>query len=126
MKYLLDTHSFLWAALEPGRLSGPAKEACETGELWLSVASVWEIAIKVQIGRLEIPGSLDAFIGKSLRAGQIAILPIHTRHALRLAKLPLQHRDPFDRMLAAQSLEEQYPLITRDPAFALYEVERVW
>ena len=126
MKYLLDTHTFLWMALDPSKLSADATEACERGELLLSVASVWEIAIKVQIGRLPIPDTVRNFITKHLRVGQISVLPIHTRHAFRLGELPVHHRDPFDRMLAAQSMEEGAPLISRDPIFRVYGVERVW
>jgi len=126
MKYLLDTHAFLWAASDPSRLSPRAAEACETGQLWLSVASVWEIASKVQTGRFPIPDSLRDFVAKHLRDGQIAVLPIHMRHALRAGELPLYHRDPFDRMLAAQSLEEGLPLISRDALFTPYQIERVW
>jgi len=126
MKYLLDTHAFLWAASDPSKLSPRAAEACTNGELWLSVASVWEIAIKVQIGRLPIPDSLRDFVERNLRAGQIEVLPIHNRHAYRVGEFPLYHRDPFDRMLAAQSLEEGLPLISRDPLFAPYPIERVW
>jgi PIN domain nuclease of toxin-antitoxin system len=126
MKYLLDTHVFLWAAFEPSRLSPPAQEACEAGELWLSVVSIWEIAIKVQIGRLRIPGSVKEFVGKNLLAGQISVLPIQARHAFRAGELPLHHRDPFDRMLAAQSLEEDLALISCDPLFTPYSVARVW
>lgn len=126
MKYLLDTHAFLWAAFEPARLSARAAAACGTGELWLSVASIWEIAIKVRIGRLQIPGDLRSFISKQLSAGQISVLPIQSRHAIRAAELPLHHRDPFDRILLAQSLEENLPLISRDPLFAQYPVARIW
>jgi PIN domain nuclease of toxin-antitoxin system len=126
MKYLLDTHAFLWAAFEPAKLSKRAAEACKTGELWLSVASVWEIVIKVQIGRLTIPEPVRDFVGRQLKSGQIAVLPIHARHAYRAGDLPMYHRDPFDRMLAAQSLEEGLPLISRDPLFAPYAVERIW
>ena len=126
MKYLLDTHAFLWAASDPSRLSARAAEACETGALWLSVASIWEIAIKVQIGRLEIRHPVREFVRKHLRAGQISVLPIHARHSFRVAELPLHHRDPFDRMLAAQSLEEGLALVSRDPLFRAYEIEQVW
>jgi PIN domain nuclease of toxin-antitoxin system len=126
MKYLLDTHVFLWAAFDPGRLSRAAAEACEQGELWLSVASIWEIAIKVQIGRLNMPGSVEAFVTKQLRAGQISVLPIQARHAFRTGELPAYHRDPFDRLLVAQSLEEDLPVISRDPLLAPYAIQRVW
>lgn len=126
MKYLLDTHAFLWAASDPSRLSASATQACQTGQLWLSVASLWEIAIKVQIGRLAIPTSLREFVNKHIGTGQISVLSIHARHALRQGELPLHHRDPFDRILAAQSLEEGLPLITCDPLLKPYPIERVW
>ena len=126
MKYLIDTHVFLWVASDPARLSVSAAAACQSCQLWLSVASIWEIAIKVQIGRLQIPAGLQEFVSKHLRIGQISILPIHARHAFRLAELPLHHRDPFDRMLVSQSLEEGLPLISRDPLLDAYAIERVW
>ncbi len=126
MKYLIDTHVFLWAASNPSRLSATAAAACEAGQLWLSVASIWEIAIKIQIGRLQIPDSLRDFVGKHIRIGQISVLPIHSRHAYRQGELPLHHRDPFDRILIAQSIEERLPLISRDPLLDHYAIERVW
>jgi PIN domain nuclease of toxin-antitoxin system len=126
VKCLLDTHAFLWMAGDPARLSAPAREACASGELWLSVASIWEIAIKVQIGRLKISYPIRTFIARQLTSGQISVLPIHTRHIFRLSELPLYHRDPFDRLLAAQSLEEELPLISRDPVFPRYEVQLLW
>ena len=126
MKYLLDTHVFLWLAFEPARLSARAQEACQTGQLWLSVASIWEIAIKAQIGRLAISGSVREFVSKHLKAGEISVLAIHARHAFRQGELPIHHRDPFDRMLAAQSLEEDLPLISRDPLLEPYPIERIW
>ena len=126
MKFLLDTHAFLWAASDPAKLSPAARDVCETGELSLSVASLWEIAIKVQIGRLPLPEPYRPFLTAQLRAGQISVLPVHARHALRLAELPLHHRDPFDRMLAAQSLEEDLPLISCDSQFELYGVKHIW
>ncbi len=126
MKALLDTHSFLWAAVEPERLSKTAREVCESAELFLSVASIWEIAIKTQIGRLTLPGNPRTFVTEQLRLGQISVLAISGNHALRVSDLPLEHRDLFDRMLAAQSLEEELPLVTRDPVFRLYAVNTIW
>ena len=126
MRALLDTHAFLWAAIEPEKLSATAHEVCESAELLVSVASVWEIAIKVQIGRLAVPGSVRTFIGDQLRRGDLGVLPISAAHALRAGELPLIHRDPFDRMLIAQSLEEQIPLITRDPVFGPYKANTIW
>jgi len=120
VRYILDTHAFLWAAFQPEKLSQRAAQACQTGELLLSAASIWEIGIKVQIGRLALPSPVRDFVSRELQRGQIAILPVHARHAYRAAELPLYHRDPFDRMLAAQSLEEGLPLISRDPLLGNY------
>ena len=126
MKALLDTHTFLWAAAEPERLSSAARTACETADLLLSIASNWEIVIKAQIGRLALPEPPRAFIPAQLKLGQISVLAISANHALRVGELPLTHRDPFDRMLAAQSLEEEIPLISRDPLFQIYQVNTIW
>ncbi len=126
MKALLDTHAFLWAAVDPSKLSAAARKVCESAELFLSVASIWEITIKVQIGRLQLPESPRAFIAEQLRLGEIKVLPITANHALRFSDLPLAHRDPFDRILASQSLEESMPLITRDPLFHAYQVNTIW
>lgn len=126
MKVLLDTHAFLWAAAEPSRLSVRATEVCKSEELLLSVVSLWEIALKVQIGKLELPGNPQTYISRQLMIGRISVLPILARHAFRIGELPMNHRDPFDRMLAAQSLEEKIPLVTCDPLFLLYNVETLW
>lgn len=126
MKALLDTHAFLWAASDPLKLSRAAREACESADLLLSVASIWEIVIKTQIGRLKLGENPRAFIMRQLAAGQISVLPISANHALRVNELLLSHRDPFDRMLAAQSLEENIPLISRDLLFKVYRVETIW
>lgn len=126
MKALLDTHTFLWAASEPEKLSPAAREVCKSADLFLSVASIWEIVIKAQIGRLTLPGTPRNFISEQLAVGNISVLAISANHALRVGELPLTHRDPFDRMLAAQSIEEEIPLITRDPLFKLYQVNIIW
>ena len=126
MKALLDTHAFLWAASDPSKFSFVAKEVCESADLLLSVASIWEIVIKNQIGRLSLGENPRTFITRQLAAGQISVLAISANHALRVGGLPLSHRDPFDRMLAAQSLEEDIPLISRDPIFQLYQVKTIW
>jgi len=90
------------------------------------VASIWELSIKAKIGRLPLETSIRNFVERQLARGQISVLPIHARHTFRLAELPLHHRDPFDRMLAAQSLEESLPLISRDPLLAPYQLVQVW
>ena len=126
MKVLIDTHTFLWMAAEPEKLPARAREVCESAELVLSVASVWEIGIKWETGRLSLPASPREYIALQIKRGGIAMLPIQYRHALLAAGLPMHHRDPFDRMLAAQCLEEGLKCVTRDSAIAAYGVEVVW
>jgi PIN domain nuclease of toxin-antitoxin system len=82
--------------------------------------------IKNQIARLDLGAPPRAFIARQVEAGHISVLAISAKHALRVSELPLSHRDPFDRMLAAQSLEESLPLISRDPLFKLYQVNTIW
>ena len=108
MKAILDTHTFLWAIAEEGKLSRRAQQIY-TGhnDLWLSVVSVWEILIKVQAGKLSLPPApCGPYVVKKLAKNRIEILPIALDHVLRVESLPLHHRDPFDRLLIAQSIEE--------------------
>jgi PIN domain nuclease of toxin-antitoxin system len=123
MKVLLDTHTFLWMAAEPDRLSARARDVCGSENLVLSVASIWEIGIKCQIGRLVLPAAPREYLTRQIRIAGVSILPIQYRHALAAAALPMRHKDPFDRMLVAQCLEEGLPCVTRDPIFAEYGVE---
>lgn len=128
MRLLLDTHSFLWFVTEDPKLSTSARRIIATGsnELLLSVACVWEIAIKVSIGRLPIPGPLDTFIPEQLRINRIGLLPIELKHIFEVTRLSLHHRDPFDRLLIAQALTEGLPIVSADPAFDSYSVQRLW
>ena len=127
MKALLDTHTFLWAIAEEGKLSRRAQQIY-TGhnDLWLSVVSVWEILIKVQAGKLPLPEPAGRYLGKKLSQNRIEVLPITLDHVLKTESLPLHHRDPFDRLLIAQSIEVGWPIITADPWFARYPVELIW
>ena len=126
MKILLDTHAFLWAIGGDHRLSKLAQETFEEGELLLSTGSVWEIVVKYQIGRLALPVPPSQFLPAHFERNAISLLPINVRHVLRLEALPLHHKDPFDRLLIAQSLEENTPILTADPLFAQYEAKIVW
>jgi PIN domain nuclease of toxin-antitoxin system len=126
-RLLLDTHVFLWAIAADPRLSARAQTAYEEGQLLLSVASIWEIVTKYQLGRLELPAPPSQFLPQQIERNAIAILPIRARHALRLEKLPLHHKDPYDRLLVAQSLEEELTLVTNDPLLLAYEgVSSIW
>ena len=127
MKALLDTHTFLWAIAEERRLSRRAQQIY-TGpnDLWLSVASVWEILIKTQAGKLPLPEPVGPYLVKKLVQNQIELLPITLDHVLGIEALPPHHRDPFDRLLIAQSIEEGWPIVTADPWFARYPVDVIW
>jgi PIN domain nuclease of toxin-antitoxin system len=125
---LADTHSFLWFITEDARLSATARQAMQPGErqVWLSVASLWEIAIKVSIGRLPLPEPFAAFIRDQMDENAIDLLPIAPAHAFEVARLPFHHRDPFDRMIIAQAAREGLPIVSVDAAFDAYAVERIW
>lgn len=127
MNLLLDTHAFLWWIADDPRLPAAARSALGDGrnEVFFSTASAWEIAIKGR-ARVEVPEPLQAFITEQVRTNGFEVLPIHLRHALAVADLPDHHRDPFDRMLVAQSRQEGLALVTGDPAIARYDVETVW
>ena len=128
MKILLDTNAFLWAATSDVRLSSRARELllAEDSELFVSVASLWEMTIKFQIGKLKLPTGLEQFIGKQLSETALSVLSIHPEHITALSAVPLLHRDPFDRMLVAQSLSERMPLMGSDKEMGRYPVEIIW
>ncbi|MCI0355332.1 MAG: type II toxin-antitoxin system VapC family toxin [Acidobacteria bacterium] len=128
MTCLLDTHCFLWAILNDPRLSAPASHILRDGRnhLFLSVASVWEIMVKVEIGRLPLPRPAADFMLSRIVSSGVQMLPIRLEHALRLEGLPMHHRDPFDRMLVAQAMEEDVPILSADPALRAYGAEIIW
>ena len=128
MKYLLDTHTFLWAIAEDRRLSTTANEIlfAPTSEFFLSAGSIWEIVIKTQIGKLSLPSPVAGYIKRHLALNRAQVLPISFEHVLRVEQLPLHHRDPFDRILAAQSIEEKMPILSGDPVFRKYPVKLMW
>lgn len=129
MRVLLDTHVFLWWASERGaRVSEPAREILSDGAniVAISLASVWEIAIKVSGGRMGLPAPVDRYLSDRIRDHGFELLPIQMSHALQVGGLPPIHRDPFDRMLIAQAQVEGIPLLTADPAIARYDVETIW
>ena len=128
MKLLLDTHTFLWWVAASDELSRKARSAVGSArnECFVSVASGWEIAIKVSLGKLRIDGALDRFLPEQLAANGFQALPIDFRHTALVATLPFHHRDPFDRLLVAQALEEDLAMVTADPVVVKYGVNRVW
>ena len=129
MRILLDTHAFLWWASERGaRLSERARDLLSDGatDVALSIVSVWEIAIKVGGGRMALPDVVEQYIPDRLRRHGFELMSIDLAHALRAGSLPAIHRDPFDRMLAAQAQIEGLPILTTDPAISRYDVETIW
>lgn len=128
MRYLLDTHAFLWWITDDPRLSPVARSIIGDPEnrVLFSAASAWEIAIKRQIGRLSFVADPAVLISRQVAANAFGSLPIEVRHTLQVIQLPLHHRDPFDRILVAQSRIEGIALLTADPLIAQYDVATVW
>lgn len=127
MPYLLDTHVLLWLTEEPENLSVIAKDIIDSDNiLFLSYASIWEISIKLRSGKLSIKFPLDHFINTAIGKHELKLLPVALLHIYQTQLLPLHHRDPFDRLIIAQSLSENIPVITSDSIFKAYDIECVW
>lgn len=128
MKLLLDAHSFLWFIGGDERLSLTARALIEdaTNDVSLSVASLWEMAIKISLGRLQFAQPFETLIPQQISVNRITVLNITISHTAKVAVLPFHQRDPFDRLLAAQALVEQMPIVSRDPEFDAYGVTRFW
>jgi PIN domain nuclease of toxin-antitoxin system len=128
VRLLLDTHAFLWWVADDRRLTRKARAAMASREsaCFLSMASVWEMAIKVGLQRLELPSSVDRFVSEQMAANAFEPLPIDLGHAGDVARLPFHHRDPFDRLLVAQALGEGLTIVSADPVFGKYGVKRIW
>lgn len=128
MRYLLDTHTFIWLDSDPGKLSAKAADFCSNPEnqLLLSLASVWEMQIKIQLGKLKLPAPLSTTIEDQQATNGIHLLSIHLAHILELNALPDHHKDPFDRLLIAQARVEKVVFITDDPQIAKYPVTVAW
>lgn len=125
MKLLIDTQCWLWMNASPERLSTRNQKLLRDpkNERFLSTASIWEIAIKFQIGKLPLPTAPNDYVPSRLALTLTVPLPISAAHALRVGDLPPHHRDPFDRMLIAQALIEGLPILTADRKFEKYAVE---
>lgn len=128
MRYLLDTHTFVWFVLNDPGLSSNALAAMRDPEsdLLISPASYWEMAIKISTGKMTLIKPLIEFMDEHLSINEIEILPVAVRHADRVSRMPFYHKDPFDRLIAAQSLVEALPVISVDSMFDQYGVTRVW
>lgn len=128
MRLLLDTHSFLWFIAGDPRLSAAARSAIEdeSNELLLSIGGLWEMAIKVSLGKLSLGRPFEEIIPEQLDALGIGLLPIGMNHLVRLTDLPYHHRDPFDRLIAAQALVDGLPVVGADAVFDDYGLHRIW
>ncbi len=125
---LFDTHSFVWWADEPSKLSRAALAALEdeNNRLFVSDVSLWEMQIKVQLGKMKLTLPLEDLIESQRQDNEVEILHITTRHILALNSLPFHHKDPFDRLLIAQSIVEDFTIVTADSEFAAYSAKLLW
>lgn len=127
MNLLLDTHAMLWFWLYKPSLSLTAANAIEDADLvFISPASYWELAIKIRLGQYTLPMDYTAFLQRQIALNDFNILPIELQHTAVLTSLPLHHRDPFDRLLVAQAMVENIPIVSGDSALDAYPVKRVW
>lgn len=128
MRLLLDTHTFLWWCSDDAQLSLAVIDAVGNAdnEVWLSVVSAWEIAIKARLGRLPLPEPPSVFVPHMVERHALGVMPIQLKHTLADFELPEHHHDPFDRLLVAQALSEGMTLVTDDRAVSQYPVETLW
>lgn len=128
MKLLLDAHTFIWWDSDPTQLSERVLDICRDSNntLLLSIATVWEIQIKSQLGKLKLKLPLTELIENQQRINGFQLLSIDLNHVLELEELPLHHKDPFDRLLIAQSNIEEAILLSKDSVFSAYSVQTIW
>lgn len=128
MNYLLDTHAFIWWNEGNPQLPAHVRQTLSdrSNQIWLSHASVWEMQIKVQIGKLNLKSPLADLIDQEIRLNRLRLLSIGYDDIMKLSQLPLHHRDPFDRMILAQTLTGSFQLVAKDSEFAPYGVPIFW
>ena len=128
MKLLLDTHVLIYATLQQSNLSNQAKEIIQdkTNELYLSTASIWEMQIKLQLGKLNLQPSLQQIIEDQCRVNDLRILSISQQHIFNLSQLPFHHKDPFDRLIISQAMTEGFSLLSKDAQITKYQVNVIW
>ena len=125
--YLLDTHAAIWFFNGNDALSNTANQIIRdiSNPIYISIASAWELAIKIGLEKLDFDGKAAGFI-RLAKANEITVLPVKTAHLTALESLPLIHRDPFDRLLIATAISEQMTLITADKNISRYDVHHIW
>jgi len=128
MKPLLDTHVFIWWSGEPNKLSEKVLNACENraNRLILSIVSIWEMQIKMQLGKLKLKRSLKELVKNQQDVNSLLILPVSPSHIFMLDNLPMHHSDPFNRLLISQAIEEKLLLVSKDKKFSDYAVKLFW
>jgi len=128
MKVLLDTCAFLWLVTDDPQASELAKEIFlnNDNELFLSAVTGFEIAVKYSLGKLHLTEPPKEFIANRIQTNALIELPISMIHALALQNMPLHHKDPFDRLLVAQAMANQIPLLSADQQLSAYDIERLW
>ncbi len=128
MRVLIDTHVFLWWVEGDRRLPAKARAALSDpdNECLFSLASVWELAIKAGLGKLRLALPVQRYVVEHVAANGFRLLDIRLPHVGRVEALAKHHRDPFDRLLIAQAMEEKLPVVTSDPLFTKYGVRRIW
>lgn len=128
MNLLIDSHALIWAVLDDPRLSPRARRVLSdgAGALHVSIVSFWELSLKIALGKLRTMTSSIAYLRDECLEQGIRIIPLQVEHIIRAESLPLHHRDPFDRMLIAQALQENLTILTGDAEFAKYPVEVLW
>jgi len=128
VNYLLDTHVLIWWIAGKVKLSAAVQKTLSeaTGTVLVSVASLWEMALKIKLGKLKMPDPFDAYILRQIQINRMELLPIHAPHVLETMNLPPHHRDPFDRLLVAQARKEELILITGDEMLRAYDVQILW
>jgi PIN domain nuclease of toxin-antitoxin system len=126
MRQLLDTHTLIWFIMGDQRISQTVRSQIENNHNCLSIVSIWEIAIKNSIGKLNLNLSFAEFVQQQIIMTDVQLIPIQIEHILAVAQLPLHHRDPFDRMLIAQAITENLPILSADTIFDNYSVQLLW
>ena len=128
MRYLLDTNALLWFLTDDTKLSGRARQLIESSsnESFLSIVSLWEIAIKTGLGKLDLGEPFEQMFPEQLHLNRIEVLDITVDSLIKLTTLPFHHRDPFDRLIIAQGLVEGLPIISVDTIFDAYGIGREW
>jgi PIN domain nuclease of toxin-antitoxin system len=127
MAYLIDTHAFLWFVFEDPRLSARAEAVlAEAGSVVISAVTLWEIAVKLSIDKLRLGMPYPEFLDRCVTSREVEVLGVELPHLVEYADLPMHHRDPFDRLLIAQSRAERLTVVTADPRFRDYDVDVAW